>query len=147
MRKEHKRQGGAVAVEFAMVAILFSTLLMAIVGFGHWLFTMESVAEATRAGARVAVVCDLDDSKIKDVIKSRVPQLSLADGQISVQYLPSGCTKFNCAGVQVTLTGVNYSTWVPFLATLMPVPPFTSSLPRESLESVNADGDVNPLCL
>jgi Flp pilus assembly protein TadG len=141
-----RRQRGSGAVEFAFVGILFVILLMTITGFGHWMYTLELVAEATRTGARVAVVCDLNDSKIRQVIQSRVPQLSLADSDISVQYFPAGCNKSNCVGVTVSLTGVSYSSWIPILPTAMPVPPFTTSLPRESMESVNAEGDINPVC-
>jgi Flp pilus assembly protein TadG len=142
-----KNQRGAAAVEFAFVAVLFVTLLMAIMGFGHWAYTMEMAAEATRTGARVAVVCDMNDSKIRQAIQSRVPQLSLADSQITVEYFPAGCGKSNCEGVRVSLAGVTYNTWIPFLPSVMSMPPVTTSLPRESLESVNAAGEVNPVCI
>ena len=141
-----RNQGGAVAVEFALVAVLFATLLIAITGFGHWMYTLEMLADATRAGARVAVVCDLDDTKIKQVIESRVPQLSLADSDVAVQYFPAGCSQANCLGVTVSLTGVTYNSWMFFLPAALPMPPFTTSLPRESLESVNAAGEINPVC-
>ena len=142
-----RRQRGSAAVEFALIGFLFVILLMTITGFGHWMYTMEMAAEATRTGARVAVVCDLDDTKIKQVVQSRLQQLSLEDSDISVQYFPAGCDKSSCYGVTVSLTGVTYSSWIPMLPTGMPVPPFTTILPRESMESVNAAGETNPVCL
>jgi hypothetical protein len=142
-----RTERGAAAVEFALVSIVFIPLLLAIVGFGHWAYTMEMAAEATRTGARIAVVCDLNDTKIWQAVQSRVPQLSLTDAQITVEYFPAGCSKSNCQGVRVSLSGASYNSWIPFLPSVMPMPPVTSSLPRESLESTNAAGDVNPVCI
>lgn len=145
--RSSSRQNGAVAVEFALVSILFVTLLMSIIGFGYWMFTLEMVADATRAGARIAVVCDMYDPHIKAAIRSRVPQLSL--NQIELNYLPPGCTKATCQSVQVRLSGsgLSYASWIPFLSAFQ-LPPFafTTSLPRESLESTNAAGETNPVC-
>jgi Flp pilus assembly protein TadG len=138
-------QHGAVAVEFALVAVLFTTLLMAITGFGHWMYTLEMVADATRAAARTAVVCDLNNTRIKQVIESRVPQLSLADSDITVQYFPSGCSVSSCQGVTVSLSGVTFNSWMHFLPAALAVPAFTTSLPRESL-SREIDGYTNPIC-
>jgi Flp pilus assembly protein TadG len=132
-------------VEFALVGIVFVVLLMTITGFGHWMYTLELVAEATRTGARVAVVCDLNAPKIKQAVQSRVPQLSLADSDISVQYVPAGCNKSNCAAVTVSLTGVTYSSWIPVLPVALPVPPFATTLPRESMAS-QIDSQPNPVC-
>ena len=141
------RQRGATAVEFALVAIIFVTLLMAIIEFGRWMYTLEMVAEATRTGARMAVVCDINDSAIKAEIQARVPQLSLSSTQISVQYFPAACSKSNCQGVQVGVTGATFTPAIPFLSAAFPIPPFSTTLPRESLESVNAAGEVNPVCV
>jgi Flp pilus assembly protein TadG len=142
-----RTERGAAAVELALVSIVFIPLLLAIVGFGHWAYTMEMAAEATRAGARIAVVCDLNDTKIRQAVQSRIPQLGLTDAQITVEYFPAGCSKSNCQGVRVSLTGASYNSWIPFLPSVMPMPPVTSSLPRESLESTNAAGDINPVCI
>ena len=142
----HNQRGGA-AVEFALVAVLLATLLITITGFGHWAYTMEMATDATRTGARVAVVCDLNDTRIREAIQQRVPQLSLADSQVTVEYVPAGCTKSNCQAVRVSLTGASYNSWIPFLPNVLVMPPLVTTLPRESLESVNAAGEINPTCL
>ena len=51
-----EQQKGQTLVEFAFVAILFFTLLFAIVEFGRALWTWNTIVQATRAGARFAVV-------------------------------------------------------------------------------------------
>lgn len=140
------RQRGSAAVEFALVAVLFVTLMMAITSFGHWMFTLEMVADATRLGARLAAVCDVGDGVIKARMQQRVPQLSLAASELTLTYVPAGCNKTNCQSVQVALNGVSYHPWIPFLASVFSIPPFTTTLPRESLESVNGAGETNPVC-
>jgi Flp pilus assembly protein TadG len=140
-----RRIEGSVAVEFALVGTLLVSLLLGITAFGHWMYTLEMVADATRAGARTAVVCDLSDTAIRAAVRNRVPNISLTNAQITLQYLPSGCTKANCQSVRVGLSGATYSPWFP-AAAAFPIPPFTTSLPRESLESTNAAGEINPAC-
>ena len=141
-----KRERGSAAVEFALVGTLMITLMLTIAGFSHWIFTMEMVADATRSGARMAVVCDVNDATIRAAIQNKVPQLQLTNAQVSVQYFPAGCTKVNCQSVSVSVTGATYAPWFHAGAASFPVPPFTASLPRESMESVNAAGFANPVC-
>jgi Flp pilus assembly protein TadG len=130
----------------ALIAIPFLTLLIAIIEFGRYMYTLEMAANATRVGARMAAVCDIDDPTIKGSVQSWVPQLSLSADQVTVQYFPAGCTKANCQGVRVAITGATFAPVIPFLSETFPIPPFSTSLPRESLESVNAAGEVNPVC-
>lgn len=141
------RQRGAVAVEFALIAMAFFTLLIGITAFGHWLWTLEAANDATRTAARIAVVCDINDSAIKAAIQRRVPHLNLSNAQIALEYLPNGCNQGSCRTVRVSLSGATYSPWLAIAPGTFAIPPFTTSLPRESLESVNAAGEVNPVCI
>ncbi len=145
-------QRGAAAVEFAIVAMLFLTILVGIMEFGRWLFTLNSVAEATRLGARVAVVCDLNDTAIKARMRTIAPNLT--DAMIGVNYQPAGCTVGGatpCNRVRVGVgSGVGASDYqinllFPFSFTVT-IPSFTTTLPAESLESVNGTGESNPVC-
>ena len=52
------RSTGTTMVEFAFVAVVFFMLLLGIMDFGRMLFIWNAAAEATRWGARLAVVCD-----------------------------------------------------------------------------------------
>lgn len=138
-------QRGATAVEFALVSMGFITLLLGIIGFGHLLLTFEMLADATRTGARMAAVCDVNDTTIRAAIQARVPQLSLGNAQIALQYVPAGCNRTNCQAVHVSLSGVTYVPWFPLPAPIG-MPAFATSLPRESMESTNAAGEANPSC-
>lgn len=138
------RQKGAAAVEFALIAIVFFTLLLGIIEFGRALFTWNSVAEATRWGARLAVVCDKDDATIKDRMRLIAGQLT--GSNIEIKYLPGGCDKSNCKSVEVGVKGATITPMIPFLGMTLTIPPFTTSLPRESMESTNTAGEINPVC-
>jgi len=127
------RQRGATAVEFALVLLIFLTFLLGIVDFSRMLFTWNAANEATRAGARYAVVCD-DTTKANAVLaqmKGMLPQIQT----VSLQWTPLSCTASNCEGVTVTITGLNYQ-WISPIAGLaalspIPMPVFSTFLPRE----------------
>ena len=62
----HKQRGVA-TVEFALVALLFFTLLLAIIEIGRMLFIFNTMQEMTRRGAREAVVRWADSASQADI--------------------------------------------------------------------------------
>lgn len=138
-------QRGATAVEFAIVAIFFFSLMIGIVDFGRWLFAMNSAAEATRLGARVAVVCDVGAAAIKQRMIAFFPG-EMPQSAIVVTYRPTGCTVANCESVTVELTGAKISSIAWFLPIDLPLGNFLTTLPRESMKS-SIDGSANPQCV
>jgi Flp pilus assembly protein TadG len=145
-------QSGATMVEFAIVAALFFSLLLGIMDFGRILFTWNSASEATRLGARIAVVCDkLTPNQVRDRMKKI--SSNLTDANIVINYydppgiVNNGCSKATCKAVEVSLTGVTFEPISPFLPwNLIAVPDFRTYLLRESMEAINAAGDQNPVC-
>ena len=130
-----KREHGATTVEFALGLVLFLTFLLGITDFSRMLFTWNAANEATRAGARYAVVCD-DTTHAADVLarmQLMLPQISTA----SVTWAPSGCGPTTCEGVTVAITGLNYHWISPVagLASVAPIamPTFSTYLPRERM--------------
>ncbi|SFH93236.1 Flp pilus assembly protein TadG [Collimonas sp. OK307] len=128
-----KNQSGATAVEFALVMILFLTFLLGITDFSRMLFTWNAANEATRAGARYAVVCD--DTTKQAVVLAKMQTLLPQITGISLAWAPSGCTASTCVGVTVTITGLNYQ-WISPIAgsaklAAIPMPVFSTYLPRE----------------
>lgn len=132
MRRAGPRpQQGAAIVEFAIVAMLFFTLLVGIVEMGRALFIWNSAAEATRRGVRMAVVTAPYAAAIRNEMRLIMPDL--ANNQISIAYLPDGCTVVaNCNYVTV---GVVAYTVTPLVIPIGPLalPPFSTTLTRESL--------------
>lgn len=139
-----RRQRGVAAVEFAFVAIAFVMLLLACIEFGRVLFTWNSVAEATRWGARLAVVCDVNDATIKEKMQLIVPQLT--DENVNIIYTPTSCDWSNCASVEVQVTGASITPVIPFFGMTLNIPPFSTSLPRENMQST-VNGETNPVCV
>ena len=138
------RQRGAFTVEFALVAIIFFVLLIAVMEFGRILFAFNSAAEATRFGARVATVCDPgSEATIAAKMQLLMPYLTTAN--ITIAYLPAGCDVNTCQRVQVGVTGINYRPLIPVASLNIAMPSFTTTLPRESMRSTIAP-DANPEC-
>lgn len=137
-------QRGVAAVEFALIASFLFTLLFGIMEFGRVVFYWNTAAEATRLGARLAVVCDKDAAAIKTKMSNMLGILT--PGNINISYAPSGCTAATCTSVTIAITGMNVPTFIPFLPLSIIMPPFTTTLPRESMATALPDGSVNPDC-
>jgi TadE-like protein. len=134
----NKHQKGTTAVEFAIVVALFLTVLLGILDFGRILFTWNAVGEATRWGARQAVVCGQGSTSVLGKMQTILPTLTSAN--VSVQWydtsgaVSTSCDATSCGGVAVSVTGMTvapYSpaTWIGF--SRLAVPGFSSYLPRE----------------
>ncbi len=142
-----RRQRGAAAVEFALVSALFlMALLVGIVELGRAFFYMNASAEATRLGARIAVVCDkaATDAFIKARMEERVSVLT--DANIDIVHSPANCSANAsplCESVTVRVTGATFDTVIPFVPLTWTLPSFATTLPRESLDSA---GGANPVC-
>ena len=135
-------QVGAAAIEFALIASIFFTILIGTLEMGRVLFYMNSAAEATRLGARIAVVCDINASGIRSNMIKRLSILT--DQNINVDYVPAGCSQASCKSITVAITGVNVTTFIPFVPDSIRsinLPNFSTSLPRESMDSTD-----NSLC-
>lgn len=138
IRRLHK-QAGAAAVEFALTASLFFLLLIGAVEMGRLLWVWNAAAEATRLGARLAVVCDIGDTSIVTRMQERLPYLT--GSNISVQYLPSGCTSADCVSVRVQLAGYTHRPIIPGFSLPFSMPPFQTTLRKEFMQSTG-----NPVC-
>jgi Flp pilus assembly protein TadG len=132
-------QRGVAAVEFALIAGLLCTLLLGVMEMGRLLWTWNAAVEATRYGARLAVVCDLNDSHIKTRMISRLPSLGTANITISYLNPPAAvntCTAANCKAVRVALTGYTFTASIPFVPMTLTLPAFSTTLRKEFMSSV-----------
>jgi Flp pilus assembly protein TadG len=156
-----KNQSGATMVEFALVLILFLTVLLGIVDFARMLWTWNAATEATRWGARISVVCDKGATAVLASMKSFLPQLEAENVQIdwytwddatSTYTASASCTatgatpSTNCAGVNVKIQDLNYQWMGPvaygFQASFG-MPGFSTFLPREIM---GQDPDSDAVC-
>jgi Flp pilus assembly pilin Flp len=134
-----RKQRGVAAVEFAMIAALLFTLLFGIMEMSRVLFAMNTTVEATRLGARLAVVCDKDAPVIKNKMIDMLGYLT--PGNINVVYTPGGCDVSSCRSVTVSIAGLTVDTFIPLVPFTLNMPAFSTTLPRESMTSLN-----NPIC-
>lgn len=145
-----RKQAGVTAVEFALVAaFVYFPIMLGIASFGRWLYTLNAASEATRYGARIAVVCDIGAAGIKDRMQIFLPQA--ADENISIVYSknsPGACTEADCETVTVSLSNLSVGGLLWFappggipLLSYMPIPAFSHTLTRESMQSTS-----NPIC-
>ena len=131
---------GLATVEFTLLATVFFLALFVMIGFAKAIYTYNAAAEATRFGARLAVVCDPTTAQaniIKTKMVANVP--GLAAGNITVNYVPAGCSVSTCTTATVAIAGFNLVIATPSSYSLsnLVVPSFSSTLVRESMNSTN----------
>jgi hypothetical protein len=133
-------QQGAATVELALVMIVFLGLVIAVIEFAGLMYVYASAIEATRLGARIAAVCDVNDSA---VVKAHMKTMLniLEPENISITYPASGCSVATCNPVTVRIQNLTYRASIPLVPLTFPVPDFATSVPSESLSSTD-----NPLC-
>ena len=158
---QNHRQRGAAAVEFAIVCLLFFTILFAILEFGRMLYVYNTMQEVTRRGARAAVVRWVDQTAaIKSIALfggASIPAgAEVAAGNITIEYLnkagavaapqPSdpGDNLSACGdstrtteciySVRVSIVGVSYSPMVSLFSFLgIALPPSAVTMHAESM--------------
>ncbi|KAG8152635.1 TadE/TadG family type IV pilus assembly protein [Burkholderia catarinensis] len=136
-----RAQRGAAIVEFALIASILIMLLIGICEFGRVLFYWNTASEAVRLGARTAVVCDVNAAGVAKRVTALLPLLSTAN--VSVNYSPASCDVNTCTFVTVSVTNVTVKTMIPFMNVTVKMPPFTTTLPRESLNSASGGTACN----
>jgi Flp pilus assembly protein TadG len=145
MKHMRRKQSGATIIEFSLALIIFLMFLLGILDFSRMLFTWNAANEASRAGARYAVVCDATTNKADVLARMQAMLPQIAD--IDLAWTPAGCTTATCTGVNLTITSLDYQ-WISPLAGLakpaaQAMPTFSTFLPREIMRQ---DPHSNTLC-
>ncbi len=143
-RVRRHAQRGVAAVEFALIAIFFFTLLLGIMEFGRWLFLLNGANEATRLGARLAVVCSVEAADNLTLIKARMSAMTgggIPAANMVLDYVPGGCDASTCKTVTARIVGATFTPVSPFFGGSFSIPEFPTSLPREYMTSAG-----NPVC-
>ena len=141
--RRHRHQRGAALVEFALVTTAgFIVLLLAVFELGRLLFIFNTASEATRLGARLAVVCDANATLITQRMSALLPQLNA--NTISIRYDPPSCAadsttaRASCRSVTVAVKpGTVVSTNIPLPNFSVEIPTFTTTLTREAMDSAS----------
>lgn len=140
-----RRQLGATMIEFALVVLLLFMFLLGIIDFSRLLYTWNAAAEATRLGARYAVVCDDTYQRLKVLAKMKEVLPAIRD--ISIEWKPAGCTASDCESVMVSITSIDYAWYSPLpgvtAAPLIEVPRSPTYMTRERMRQ---DPNSNAIC-
>ena len=139
---------GATTIEFALGLLIFLTFALGIMDFARMLFTWNAAGEVTRDGARYAAVSD-DMTKQAEVL-AQMQQLLPQIEEIEVQWSRAdgvACTPSTCEGVTVGIKDLDYQWISPIagaVAPLIPMPKFSTYLPREVMRKDPHSGAICP---
>lgn len=155
-----RREQGLYAVEFALVGLLVLILLMAVLEIGRAMFTVSTLNEGVRRGARLAAVCNIQDPVVLrqaafadagntesavirnlDTADLRLRYLD-EDGAVVADPGPSGDFS-QIRFVEVSIENFEFNLIIPVMGATFELGPFRAVLPRESLGR-HAEPDVTP---
>jgi Flp pilus assembly protein TadG len=114
--KAAPRRGQAL-VEFALIAVLFFTMLLGMIQFGIYQSTTNTLWNLSREGARFATVSSPDDTAIINRVKAVAPS-NIDTNKLTVQIFPPG-TRTSGQPVEVALTyDMSSKMIIPFIGKL-----------------------------
>ena len=140
-----RRQSGTTMVEFAIVGLLLFVTLFGVIEFARAVFVWNTMTEATRRGARVAAVCPVNHANVAQYTIFGTPgsgaqspiMPNLTTANVVTRYLDAnGGDTVNYPDiryVQVSLQNYTHRLIIPAPLPAMQLPPFTTTLPAESL--------------
>lgn len=129
---------GLASIEFTLIAALFFLLIFSIIGIARTMYVYNATVNATRLGARLAVVCSPSAAaNIKAQMVARVPDLTASN--INLAYNPSGCSVSTCTSVTASVSNFTVAIATPasFPLGSITIPGFSTTLVRESMDSTN----------
>jgi Flp pilus assembly protein TadG len=157
-----QKQKGVETVEFALIALLFFAVLFAIIEFSRALFVWNALTEATRRGARMAVICPVGSGIPKQVaifgdkggsLTTSPIIVGLTPDMVNVRYLDqAGAVSADPTLIrfaEVSITGYTHTLIIPLWGSSITAPAFTTTLLTESLGAVptySGDPVIAPDC-
>lgn len=113
MRRNSARRKGVAAVEFAVVAPLFFLVVLGIIEFGRALMVQQIITNASREGARRAIIENATTSEVKSLVNDYLSRTSVSGSTVTVSPPPGPSLGL---GDPITVTvSVPYSSvsWLP----------------------------------
>lgn len=155
-----KRVSGVYVVEFAILGLLLFVLLFGVLEVGRLLFTVNTLNESVRRGARLAAVCQIQDpvilrravfAEVGKATSSIIGNLDTAD--LVLSYLdangapvksPDSTGFGSIRFVEVSIRGFQFNLLIPVVGRGITLQLFRSVLPRESLGSYPEGTESTP---
>ena len=154
LRNTRRSERGGSLIEFTVVATVFFMMLVGIVAAGNLYYTHNALVEATRRGARYAVLNPTGSTAaVRNVVlygtdtpaEGATPLVyNLQAANVTVCYSGNNCnltTPFNVAQgtVTVTITGYSFPFVLPTSTTSVTMPPYRTTLTGESAGFIPPD--------
>ena len=152
------RQKGLAAVETALVAMVVLIVLFSVFEVARVFFVANALEEATRRGARVAAVCQVNDPAIAEIALfnnsgggGTSPLVyGLTTANIDLDYIANDGSVINdpignftdIDAVRVAIVNYQHELIIPLFMRTIAMPGFATTLPRESL-GVTREGFTN----
>ncbi len=137
----HRHEQGGTLIEFTVVAASFLMMLVGIVSAGHLFYTHNALVEATRRGARYAVLhANGSTAAVKNVVVYGTD--TPAQGATSLIYnldpnvnvtvtYPGAGINVASGSVTVTISNYAYPFIIPTRTTSITMPPYRTTLSGE----------------
>ena len=154
-----RQQNGLATVEFAIVGAIAILLVFAVLEIARAIFVVNALTEATRRGARVAVVCPVNDPAIAEVSVFNSPGggssspiiYGLDTSDIRLSYLDQSgvviedpdANFIRIRYIQVSVLDFQHELLIPFANITFTMPELRTTLPRESL-GIPRSGEITP---
>jgi Flp pilus assembly protein TadG len=109
-----RKQRGAAAVEFAVVAPIFVLLLFGMIEYGRMVMVQQMLTNATREGARRAVLDGTTVASVKTTVQDYLAggHITVNDNEITVNPDPSSAAFGDPVNVSLTVPFSRVS-WLP----------------------------------
>jgi hypothetical protein len=126
-RRRGAQSGGQALVEFALVLPLFLLLMVALFDMGRGVFAYNTLTNAAREGARMAIV-NQDKPSIIERAKSQTAIVELNDPSVSVGFYQMAADGTPDYSNPCNLVAVGCLAIVSFEATYSPITPLIGDL-------------------
>ena len=126
-RGNGRRRRGQALVEFALIIPLFLLLLVGIFDLGRAVFAYNTLTNAAREGARIAIVNQYEPSIIKKA-KDQTAIVELNDPSVAIDFYQVNADGTPDTSSQCALVAVGCLAVVSFEATYFPITPFVSNI-------------------
>jgi len=118
---------GQALVEFALVIPVFLLLLVALFDLGRAVFAYNTLTNAAREGARMAIVNQYEPDIIARA-KSQTQIVELSDPSVEIDFYQTNEDGTPDTSIRCALIAVDCLAVVSFQATYQPITPFISSI-------------------
>ena len=111
--KGASRRWGAAAVEFAIVAPIFFLFVFGIIEYGRMVMVQQVLTNASREGARQAVLDGSSTSEVESIVQNYLTNSSIQGATVTVTPNPPGSAEFGDPVTVVVSVGFNQVSWLP----------------------------------